>query len=104
MFPRFRRLSTITSFGFVVFLGYFTHSVIQSKQKDNDLQLLELKKNEKKTSNNHKNEINHLLERIEQKSFREKIDSAYDGAVKTHNIGFPSSSSFDSTTTVRGDK
>jgi hypothetical protein len=35
--------------------------------------------------------INRMLMNLKTKSFREKIDDAYDGAVKTHEIGFPSS-------------
>ncbi len=33
--------------------------------------------------------IGRLLEELPKKSLAEKLESAYDGAVRTHNIGFP---------------
>jgi hypothetical protein len=36
-----------------------------------------------------KQAINSLLQGLEHKSFREKVSEGYDGAVKTHDIGFP---------------
>ena len=33
--------------------------------------------------------IGRLLEELPKKSLAEKLESAYDGAVRSHNIGFP---------------
>lgn len=83
---------TATGFVGIVSFGYMLLTVQSFSHRDGPLPHPRAK------YDNHKAEIKKLLDDVKsgEKTFREKMEAAYDGAINTHVIGFPTSRSEES--------
>ena len=78
-------------------LGYYVsifraQARIKSEQKRQSISTVQQgERNKERTSN--ALVLEKMIDDAKNKSFREKIEAGYDAAVRTHNIGFPSSTS-----------